>query len=272
MGLIKSTEAVSNDYLAINSCGVCHLKDRDAGSFRPNGRCDYHILYIAEGCCYVTLEDKTIEAPAGSVVIYLPWQRQDYRFYKVDKSVSYYIHFSGTACANIFKDMGLTDRNVYQIGKSVTLEKLLNTLIDEQRQQLKFSKYRIEGLLLDILSLIGRKNSNLLYGNPDINQKFAEICNLMAKNYSKDMTIKDYADMCNLSESRFSHRFSEIIGTSPKQYIINLRIEAAKELLANSDLSVLQIGESVGFLTQNYFSRIFKKQTGYSPVQYRGLY
>lgn len=267
-----STEAVSTEYLSVNSCGISRIQSRDAGSFRPNGRVDYHILYIAEGCCYVTVDGETKQAPAGSVVVYLPRQPQDYCFYKVDKSVSYYLHFSGTACQDIFKDMGLDGSNIYYIGKSITLEKMLNALIDEYRQQLKFSKYRMAGLLLDILSLIGRKNSNILYGNPDINQKFAEICNLMAENFAKDMTVKDYADMCNLSESRFSHRFSEIIGTSPKQYIINLRIDAAKELLINSDLSVLQIGESVGFLTQNYFSRIFKKQTGFSPIQYRALY
>ena len=267
-----STEAVSTEYLSVNSCGISRIQSRDAGSFRPNGRVDYHILYIAEGCCYVTVNGETKTAPAGSVVVFLPKQPQDYRFYKADKSVSYYLHFSGTACEDIFRDMGLDGSNIYRIGKSITLEKLLNTLIDEYRQQIKFSKYRMSGLLLDILSLIGRKNSNMLYGNPDINQKFAEICSLMAKNYSKDMTVKDYADMCNLSESRFSHRFSEIIGTSPKQYIINLRIDAAKELLINSDMSVLQIGETVGFLTQNYFSRIFKKQTGFSPLYYRNLY
>lgn len=271
MSLI-STEAISNDYLSVNSCGICRLYDNDAGSFRPNGRVDYHLLYIAEGCCYVTVNGETKEAPAGAVVVYLPNQPQDYRFYKKDKSVSYFIHFSGTACQDIFKDMCLDQSNIYFIGKSITLEKMFNLLVDEYRQPFKFSKYRMAGLLLDILSLIGRKNSNMLYGNPDINQKFAQICKQMADNFTKDMAVKDYADMCNLSESRFSHLFSEIIGTSPKQYIIKLRIEAAKELLINSELSVLQVGESVGFFNQNYFSRIFKKQTGFSPVQYRVLH
>ena len=268
----KSTEFVSNEYLSVNNCGVNRLFDRDAGSTRPNGRLDYHILYIAEGRCFVTLDGEVEETPAGSIVVFLPRQPQEYRFYKRDKSVSYYLHFSGTACADVLKEMAITDRNIYYIGKSPTLEKLLNNLIDEYRQQLKFSKYRMAGLLLDILSLIGRKNSNMKYGNPDINQKFAEVCSYMAQNFANDMTVEDYARMCNLSESRFSHRFSEIIGTSPKQYIINLRIEAAKELLINSDQSVLQIGEAVGFSTQNYFSRIFKKQTGLSPTEYRNIY
>ncbi len=266
------TEAESNDYISINNCGVNYLSDRDGGSFRPNGRIDYHILYIAQGCCYVTVDGCVKKAPAGSAVVFLPRQPQNYRFYKDDKSVSYYLHFSGTACADILRETGMDQDNIFHIGKSITVEKLLNNLIDEYRRQLKFSKYRMSGLLLDILSLMGRKKSNLLYGNSDINQKFVKICELMAQNYSKDMPIKQYAIMCNLSESRFTHRFSEIIGTSPKQYIINLRIDAAKELLINSDLSVLQIGESVGFLSQNYFSRIFKKQTGFSPTKYRNLY
>lgn len=270
--LPNSTDKISSEYLWVNNCGVSRLNHVDAGSTRPNGRLDYHILYIAEGQCFVCFDGQEQVAPAGSVIVFLPKYPQQYRFHKTDKSVSYFLHFSGTACKDILSDMDMHDSRIYYVGKSVTLEKQLNRLIDEYRQQLKYRKHRMAGLLLDVLSLIGRKNSNMAYGSPDINQKFAEICSLMSKNYSKEMTVKDYADMCNLSESRFSHRFSEIIGTSPKQYLINLRIEAAKELLINSDMSVLQIGEAVGICTQNYFSRIFKKQTGLSPTEYRELY
>ena len=52
--MLKNTEAISDEYLHVNHCGCNHLGGRDIGSLRPDGRVDYHILYIAEGCCYVT--------------------------------------------------------------------------------------------------------------------------------------------------------------------------------------------------------------------------
>lgn len=266
---IITTESTSSDYIAVNSCGCQKIYDIDMGSYRPNGRVDYHILYIHEGCCYVTLKDKTIAAPAGSVIIFLPRQKQDYKFYKQDQSISYYIHFTGSACSQLIKDLELDERNIYNIGKSIYIQKLFNYLIDEFHQKQKYNKYRIQGLILEILSLIARKNSVMLYSDPVTNKKFHDICKFIYSNFSKNYSIKDYAEMCNLSESRFSHLFTEIIGINPKQYLIKTRIETAKDLLINSDLTVLQISETIGILNQNYFSRLFKKSTGLSPSEYR---
>ena len=94
----------------------------------------------------------------------------------------------------------------------------------------------------------------------------------MHSNLSENLSVNDYAKMFNLSESRFSHQFTEIIGISPKHYLLILRIETAKELLINSELSILQISESVGIFDQNYFSKIFRKYTNHSPTEYRKLH
>ena len=55
---------------------------------------------------------------------------------------------------------------------------------------------------------------------------------------------------------------------TPNEYINRLRINQAKELLTNTDMSVFEIAEAVGFSDQNYFGRVFKKQTGTSPKKY----
>ncbi len=271
MDLISS-EALSTEYLTVNSCGCQKLYDMDIGSYRPDGRVDYHILYIYEGSCYVTINNETTIAPAGTVIIFLPFQKQDYKFFKKDKSISYFIHFTGTACEKLMEEMKLDEQNIFHLGKSLHLQKLFNLLIDEFHQKQKYSKYRLQGLLLEILSLIARKNSIMPFGDPVKRKKLNEACSFMYSNFSKDYSISYYAQMCNLSDSRFSHLFTEMVSVSPKQYLINIRIEAAKELLVNSDLTILQISEAVGILDQNYFSRIFKKQTGVSPTKYRKMY
>ena len=268
----NTSERVSTEYISVNACGRQHLFTKRRGSYRPYGRKDYHILYIAEGRCFVTLKGEKTEAPKGSVIVYLPSQPQEYSFFPEDGSVSYYIHFTGSGCEQLMHDTALDEKNVFYIGKSHTLEELFNTLISEYKQKLKFGTHRMNGILLEIISVIGRKNAYMLSGVSDTNKLIGAVCEYIHNNFSEKLTLKELATKCNLSESRFSHLFTEIFGKSPKKYIMNVRMENAKELLLDSDMSVLEISSAVGIDDQNYFSRIFKKHCGMSPSEFRKEY
>ena len=67
----------------------------------------------------------------------------------------------------------------------------------------------------------------------------------------------------------FIRSFKRYTGVTPLQYITTIRINKAKELLKDSGYSIQEIGSLVGYDNQLYFSRMFKKQTGCSPSQYR---
>ena len=264
-----STEQRSDRYLHVNSCGCQRLHGVDAGSYRPAGRIDYHVLYIAKGCCFLTLRGKQIEAPEGSVVVYLPFECQEYRFDKEIESKSYYIHFSGSACEELLDTFALTEQNVFFVGKSTTLTNLFDTLIDEFHLKLDFYEETCQSLLLHILSVIARKVSDKSDKNFSAGKRLKEVCRYIYANYAKELTVGELAAMCCLSESRFSHLFKESVGTSPAQYVLGAKIEMAKELLKNTDFSIAQISERVGIPSQNYFSRIFKKYVGLSPSEFR---
>lgn len=267
---IKSTEAVSDNYLHINSCGCEIIKGFDGGSLRPDGRCDYHILYIAKGRCTVIADGKKIPAMAGSVVVYLPYQRQEYYFSKDDDTKSYYIHFSGTACKNLIEKFGMNNKYVYNMGYSHSVVNLFNILIETFRLKQSYYDENCQGILLSLLSIIGKKiyeaSVNIQYG---IRRQINEICRDIYSDYSCDFSVSDFAKRCNLSKSRFSHVFTLTMGISPGHYVIRAKIDVSKEFLKNTDYSVLQIANNVGFESQNYFSRIFKKYTGLSPSDYR---
>ena len=91
----------------------------------------------------------------------------------------------------------------------------------------------------------------------------------MYVNIDRNLSVEALARECNLSVGYFSHLFRSVTGISPHAYMCRLRVERAKTLLENTDLSVLEIGLSVGFGDQNYFSRFFKEQTGAAPTAYR---
>jgi Response regulator containing CheY-like receiver domain and AraC-type DNA-binding domain len=92
----------------------------------------------------------------------------------------------------------------------------------------------------------------------------------LIQNYNKDVNFNLIANNMNYSSSYLTKIFYQYFECSPSKYLISLRIQKAQHLLLhNQDLTIRQVGESVGYDDQGYFSRIFKKQTGVSPLEYR---
>lgn len=87
--------------------------------------------------------------------------------------------------------------------------------------------------------------------------------------YSKDISLDDISRRINISPYYFSKLFKEETGINFIEYLTNIRMDKAKELLAQPDISIKDICVSVGYQDPNYFSRIFKKSNGVTPSEYR---
>lgn len=87
--------------------------------------------------------------------------------------------------------------------------------------------------------------------------------------HTYNITLDDLCSHFSCSRFYISHRFKKNTGRSFREYLNDIRIEDAKSLLAYSNLSVSEIAFSIGFNDSNYFSNVFKKQVGVSPIAYR---
>lgn len=267
--MIYTSEYESSDFLHVNSCDCQHLYGNNIGSLRENGRKDFHLLYITEGCCFITKNGIKTPIEAGSVIIYLPFERQEYSFSKDISSTSYYVHFSGTGCRELLNKLGFDQRYFY-VGESSHAQSLFKRMIDEYFARKTYSEELCSGYLYTLLALFASKklSSSSEYQTNAI-YRIEKVCKDMIRQYDKQLELDRYAKECNLSISRFSHLFKECIGQSPTAYFISIKIKKACELLENTDMSISEICEQVGISDQNYFSRIFKKHTGKSPTSYR---
>lgn len=88
-------------------------------------------------------------------------------------------------------------------------------------------------------------------------------------NYSKNLTLTEVAAYVHLNPNYLSTLFCSQLGLSFREYLSNIRIEASKLLLKNSNLGILEIALAVGFESQSYYSKVFKRKTGFSPKVYR---
>lgn len=98
---------------------------------------------------------------------------------------------------------------------------------------------------------------------------FYKAIEYIKENYMNDFTVANLANFVDVSENKLLTLFKENIGMSVKDYIINYRIDIACELLASTNMQVNEISAKISYLDPLYFSRIFKKKTGVSPIKYR---
>jgi AraC-like DNA-binding protein len=91
----------------------------------------------------------------------------------------------------------------------------------------------------------------------------------MERNYDAPITVGDLSREVALSPYYFIRSFRRVYKQTPHQYLMELRIAKAKELLRNSDLSVTEICTAVGYESLGSFSTLFSKVAGISPNTYR---
>lgn len=84
-----------------------------------------------------------------------------------------------------------------------------------------------------------------------------------------DLKIEDLAEAVNLGRSVFYGKVKTMVGLSPVDFLRQLRMQRAEELLAKSSMGISQVAYAVGFADPKYFSRCFKKDTGLTPSEYR---
>lgn len=94
----------------------------------------------------------------------------------------------------------------------------------------------------------------------------------VSKHYSETINLEDVAKLVYLNPSYFSDFFKKETGVNFSEYVINYRIEIAKELLKNIQYRIADVSEMVGYKDEKYFSKLFKKVVGINPAEYKKLY
>jgi len=119
-------------------------------------------------------------------------------------------------------------------------------------------------------------NEMFIYINRDLNNNnkisltnFEYIINIIDEKYNQKLLLPEYAKQLNISYDYFRHKFKEITGFSPQDYIVNKRLENACDLLINSNFSCTEISQKCGFSDSAQFSKMFKEKYKISPTQYR---
>ncbi len=262
--------------LIVNSCGYEKFLTRDMHVERRNGRSDYNIIYIVNG----SGEFGAAVAQKGSVIVFAPGQPQVYTYRAADHTEVYWVHFTGYDAVKHLESNGLGAAMKSSLaGAGIMTDindeciSLFKKMLHEYQLKEPMFENRAAGILIEIMSLFGRRAEYFKTGRKmSTGGPMSKALEEMQRNFHKNLPVKYYADISNLSFYRFLHNFKEVTGMTPAGYIRQMRMDKAKYLLSSNVLmNVAEISYSIGYNDPLYFSRVFREEAGVSPSQYRKL-
>lgn len=259
--------------LIVGSCGTYQLITKPKlPTWRPKGRVDYQLLYVAAGKAYFYFgnEEKEEVVTAGHMVLYKPREPQKYVYYGTDQTKVYWVHFTGSEVKNILKyyEIPLSEHVLFT-GTSPNYQWLFQQMIQELQMCRPCYEDLLSMLLRHIFLLINRQAKEGHKSNTYAQEEVERATQYFNEHYNTTISIEEYAASRHMSTCWFIRNFKHYTKMTPLQYIVSIRIANAQSLLETTQYNMTEIAAIVGYDNPLYFSRIFKKQTGVSPSEYR---
>lgn len=157
---------------------------------------------------------------------------------------------------------------VGDIYKNAVSDENLKT-ISECKHVLDFANInQFEEVLMGMILDIHNHINNQLDANRN-QQKIKEAVDYIKQNYNKDLNMAVVSNYISMNYSLFSFSFKQYTGTNFVNYLKELRVAKAKELLAGTDMKIIEISQTIGYENEKHFMKIFKTECGVSPSEYR---
>lgn len=158
-----------------------------------------------------------------------------------------------------------------EIGDTGEYRNIFNRMMHADLEDLDTRMLLLSSCLNQILALALRDSSIGTFQSGVIGNKRALLASeqYLQAHYQQPVSLKELAEVANLSPIYFHKLFTAYFHKTPNQYLLDLRIELAKRKLLEEVFSLAEIALECGFTSQSYFCSRFKKLTGMTPLQYR---
>ncbi len=282
LDIVKSNKPIfsslQTNYLYVNRV----VMEKPSSMMRCHYHTTYEIYYINKGERLYFIRDKLYHIKAGDMVFISPGEihatlnEKDFGY---DRIVVNFDNQLIQDVAAIFEDINFFE--VFEQNKAVisfdaqeriAIEKLLFDMLSEYEEKALTGK-----LKLMLLELLRQANLRKIEFDKDgirpsyAHKTIADIVGYVNNNYALELKLEDVAKKFFISPCYLSRAFKKTVNISLVDYINNVRVMEAKKMLTSTNMSIIQIGEAVGFKSNTHFGRVFKKITGFSPLKYKKL-
>lgn len=268
--------------LTVNTVGFQNIKphsqyplpDHPAGYYfnAQKGRIlnEYQFLYITSGKGVLILEDSKYPISKGTVVVLIPGQWHSYYPLEETGWCEYYIGFEGTTIQNVLKNTIISRENqVFEVGLHEELVNLFSRALEVAETENIYTQHYLAGIVHHIAGFVLAVTQRNVFEEGEVIQKINQAKIIMNENVFKNIDPEDLADQLNISYSWFRKVFKDYTGFAPAKYFQELKLRKAKHLLVSTSHSVKVISYMLDYNSTEHFFSLFKKNTGYTPLEYR---
>ena len=259
--LWEGSRATDAAPLVVN-CAGCFETSVPFVTDNPTGREDYYLMLLLNGRLTVRMPEGEREASVGTLLLFPAHYPYRYAFGGGQELCYLWVHFSGSHVEHYLNAFFLSPTPLLRSGvgesRAVSVfERIFDDFSTGGPLRDAALACHLERLLLTLATDASSR--------PSLFRSLTYI----DEHYTEALSVTTLAALENLSYSRYHDRFTAELGMPPRRYITRKRLELARELLLNTDMSVGQIGAHVGYDDPHFFSKSFKKEAGLSPLEFR---
>lgn len=269
-------------------------KDKSKQTLNPEVLVPYHqnshfeICYVVSGKLKIKIENSIHIYEAGTAILldtgllhaeFVPFSDNEYIFLGINHELLRYILYpmdtKSTFCQ--FMQLALVDKKDKGTVLSIDLkdkrklfERLLADLYSELKEKTDGYDYLAVGYYKRALKILGSFDQAHRSFERDKNKQllFHQVTLLIDEKYDV-ITLEDLKEEFNYSEDYFNRLIRDVSGATYSEYLKEVRINKAIELLINSELPVEKIARLVGYSNQQFFYKVFKSKLNITPSEYR---
>lgn len=245
------------------------LHDMQPHTVREEGYSCHQILYCTKGSGTLLFENKkhiitpytAIFIPAGCPHEYYPNE---------DVWDIHWVVPSGYAIDGLLSHFGFDSLCIFELDNVKMLDHHFRKMHDALMGDRIYGNYRASGYLYDFLIEFHRLVTEA-GTTATANSAVIKAVDYINANYTEEITMDQLCEVSGISKQHLCRLFRSSLNSRPMEYTAKRRIQVAKELLTDTNLSVEEIAEKTGFCTGSYFCKLFKRYEGMTPTMFRRI-
>lgn len=231
----------------------------------------FRFCYTAKGKGWAMIDEEKYDLQPGTLHLIPAGTMQSFGTEGDETFGRYWCHFRlELGDIQVMNSLQLPPFVIVQDGQAI--KELFDKMDAYQHSNTITRELRLKAVLLELLAIYldeSHVQREHLY-DPGCEEKWNEVLAYIEANLHENIQIEELAKFAFLHPNYFITSFKSIMGCSPIQYVTNRRIAIAKDLLMETELPVVAVAKQVG-MKNHYLSRLFKRYTGVTPVQYRRI-
>ena len=266
-GMLGTSMAISLDYTGREDCEKGHR-------FGPFVRYCYLVHVVLSGSGVYRVRKKTYQLGAGSAFVIFPGEETVYQA-SFDDPWSYcWVGLHGYNVEEFFANIHVTpDNPIIELTDTKGLEESVDELIRENQMTHAGGLIRL-GQTIRFMGLLEgcqkKKKPDLTNKSRRSGRVYVEYAmDFIRNNYRTEVKIGEVADHIGINRSYLARNFKKETGMTPREYLINYRLERAASALIGTGDAISSVAAKAGYPDQTAFSKAFKKKYGISPQKYR---